>query len=307
MIELRRTRPDASPSELLSRLDEDGYLFLPGLLPPAAVEGTRADVLAALANAGWLADGDGGTGQPSPRACPEKPDNEPEYFRAYEAVQRLQRFHELAHHATLTAVMERLLGTSLLVHPRKVARIGLPDDDLIVAPHQDLRFNQGTPDTLTAWIPLGACPGELGGLRVLPGSHRQGLRPVRPAVGVGGLEIDGDVPFGDEWATTDFDCGDVLVFHSLTVHAAKPNRTDRLRLSVDFRYQAATEPVVEPSLRPHYYPSIPSYDELSGDWTSTSGIATPEGLTVVPRSDRMSTPDEPIRSRLITLAGADAS
>ncbi len=43
-----------------------------------------------------------------------------------------------------------------------------------------------------------------------------------------------------EWRTTTYQPGDVLLFSSLTVHGAMPNKTKQLRLSADFRYQAVS-------------------------------------------------------------------
>ena len=37
------------------------------------------------------------------------------------------------------------------------------------------------------------------------------------------------------WASTDYEAGDVLVFHCLTTHAALPNREQRMRFSAEFR------------------------------------------------------------------------
>jgi hypothetical protein len=42
--------------------------------------------------------------------------------------------------------------------------------------------------------------------------------------------------------TTDYQAGDVLVFHCLTTHAALPNLTDRLRISAEYRWQLADQP-----------------------------------------------------------------
>jgi ectoine hydroxylase-related dioxygenase (phytanoyl-CoA dioxygenase family) len=38
------------------------------------------------------------------------------------------------------------------------------------------------------------------------------------------------------WATSDYRCGDVLLFAGETLHRAGENRTERVRLSADFRY-----------------------------------------------------------------------
>ena len=43
------------------------------------------------------------------------------------------------------------------------------------------------------------------------------------------------------------------MFHSLTIHKSLPNQfPDRLRLSVDYRYQPLSHPVTEGSLLPHF-------------------------------------------------------
>ncbi|MBI2155620.1 MAG: phytanoyl-CoA dioxygenase family protein, partial [Candidatus Rokubacteria bacterium] len=65
--------------------------------------------------------------------------------------------------------------------------------------------------------------------------HR-GLLPHPPA----GVATEGAaVPDDAVWAAGDLACGDVVMFHGLTVHAACENATDRLRLSIDFRYRPA--------------------------------------------------------------------
>ena len=95
------------------------------------------------------------------------------------------------------------------------------------------------PQFLALGDPLGDCPRVLGGLAILPGSHRAGLL----AHGANGAD---QVAPGREpdpgWATIDYRCGDVLMFGGLTVHGAGPNRSgNQLRLSVDHRYQPAVE------------------------------------------------------------------
>jgi ectoine hydroxylase-related dioxygenase (phytanoyl-CoA dioxygenase family) len=96
--------------------------------------------------------------------------------------------------------------------------------------HQDFAV-AGVQDMLTTWLPLMDIPPQLGGLAVLPGSHLG--PPLRPKL----LRAD-----ERGWATTDYRPGDVLLFHCLTSHAALPNHTDQLRISADFRWQAADQP-----------------------------------------------------------------
>jgi hypothetical protein len=124
---------------------------------------------------------------------------------------------------------------------------------------------------------------------------------VEKVPNVGGLRVAGDLEAEPGWLTTDFDAGDVLVFHSLTVHAAKYNHTERLRLSADFRYQSTGDPIEQGSLEPHYFPVVPGHDELTSGWTSTDAVAVPDGLRVVPPFDPFEGPPEPVRSRLVRL------
>lgn len=263
------------PAALRNRLAQDGYLFFRGLVPRPVIEDVRAGVAGALDQAGWLADG-ATADRPVPTDAAVR-EGAAGYFDAYVGIQRLQRFHELAHHEALVDLMGRLIGDPLLVHPRKIARTSLPHDDEYTPPHQDFPLIQGTVDTFTAWVPLGDCPTALGGLRVLVGSHRRGYVRPDPAKGPGALQVavaDDD----PAWASADYDAGDVIVFTSLTVHGALPNTTDRLRFSADFRYQSVREPVVAGSLLPHYAPQVPGWDELTTGWSSRAAVTVPEGV-----------------------------
>ena len=45
-------------------------------------------------------------------------------------------------------------------------------------PHQDYVHLQGTEEVWAAWLSLDDCPRQMGGLTLMPGSHRHGLYPV---------------------------------------------------------------------------------------------------------------------------------
>ena len=98
----------------------------------------------------------------------------------------------------------------------------------------------------------------VGGMKVLRASHRQGfveheLRPEQKYAGWGLFDQRLAETGGQEWRTTDFKIGDCLVFHSHTVHGALPNLTpDRLRLSMDNRYQRHGDEHSDAAVRTHY-------------------------------------------------------
>lgn len=241
----------AMPPALRTRLDEDGFVFLRGVLRRQAVLGVRRAILECCRAGGWLVPGstlEDGTTDPA-RACVEP---EPAFLAVYREVQKREAFHALAHDPALLDLAERLLGEPAFPHPNKIARLSFPGNvQHTTPPHQDFPFIQGAARTYTMWIPLGDVPPELGGLQVNRGSHRAGVFAHHIAMGAGGMGIDpADLP--DAWHSTAYRAGDVLVFHSHMVHRAAPNRTaDRLRLSVDYRYQARSEAISEKNLHPH--------------------------------------------------------
>ncbi len=60
--------------------------------------------------------------------------------------------------------------------------------------------------------------------------------------------------------------GDAIIFHSLTVHRSLPNKSNRMRLSVDYRFQREGEEVTESCLEPHSSPRL-TWDEIYRGWT----------------------------------------
>ena len=151
----------------------------------------------------------------------------------------------------MIAVTQKLLDDVVLVHPRKIGRIGFPQNEGHQTPvHQDFFHIRGTPETYTAWVPLGDCTRQLGCLAVADGSHQLGFLDHEPSAGPGGFAVDP----GDDaaWRCQDFAAGDVLIFHSLTMHKALPNRTrDTIRMSLDNRYSRVRDDIAPDSLQPH--------------------------------------------------------
>ncbi len=260
---------------LRARMDAEGHVFLRGLLPRDEVLAVRAEILRRLAPLGWL---EPGSDPAAARPGPPRVFGDPDWLEGYSAIQSIEAYHRLAHAPQLTEVARSFTGDDLLVQPMKIARVTFPGTDYPTPAHQDHFFVRGSTSTYTAWIPLGDCPRALGGLCVVPGSHRRGLREVAPAIGAGGISAEIDA--GDTTAlTTDYRAGDVLLFHSLTVHWAPPNRGDVLRLSADFRYQSCSEPIVPAALLPHEHrQGVPGWAELTRGWETTRWVDAPASL-----------------------------
>lgn len=269
-----------SQSALRERYVSDGYLFFRGLLDSSEVDEVRNDILNSLAPLGWLAP----SSDPADALPAElvRREADPNWWDGYNAILGLESFNRLAHNPKIVDMVGRLLGEEILVHPRKIGRVTYPSSDHPTPPHQDFPLIQGTTDTITAWVPLADIPISFGGLRVLVGSHREGLMQIQGMKGVGGIGVPVDEE-GPNWRTTHYRPGDLLIFSSLTVHYAPPHNGARLRLSADYRYQSAKEPVVNGSLHPHGHGNgvVPDWPELTNGWSSMRWIEVPAEINEV--------------------------
>ena len=217
---------------LRARIAEDGYVFFRGLLDPVEIRSVGAGVLGQLQAAGWTEAGcDPVTARPVP---PVRAVRMADLFgsRTYTRIVLNPRLNRVAYQSGLADVMRDVLGPRGFCYPLRIPRIVYPTSFAPRQPggyvHKDYRSVQ---DMFTCWAPFGEVPCSLGGLALLSGSQttdRVAPQPLR------------QLPAG--WLTTDYQPGDVLVFHCLTTHAALPNLTDRMRFSVEYRWQLAEQP-----------------------------------------------------------------
>ena len=261
----------ADAGELRRRMDDEGYLFIRGLQDPVALADLRLQMLAVMRQGGWIEEGTDlalGIADLTSR-CAE---GDPEYHEVYHQVYKLEALHRAGHAPEVVDLLQRFLGEPVLPHPQKIARLWFPQyTDHTTPVHQDYVHFQGTFDTYTCWTPLSACPIALGGLALVPRSHKiDRVMPHHFSLGAGSLALDAD-GLGGDWFTTDYELGDCLIFHSLTVHQALPNTTpDRLRVSLDNRYSALSQPIADHMLEPHLARLRPfDWPEVYADWTTT--------------------------------------
>ena len=220
---------DSSGAEapvLRERFEEDGYLFLRGLLPQDAVLEARQRVLSR--------------------------------FEAERSIPELRRWAR--HDPAVTAVIEHpsLFGltTELLESPamtysfKWMRVVGKAHG---TGAHCDAVYmGRGSRHVRTVWIPFGDVPVEQGTLAVCEASHRlEAFRRIHETYGR--LDVDRDrvadtgwltdepLELDGKWRTADFVAGDVIVFGLHTLHGSTANLTDELRVSCDVRFQPANE------------------------------------------------------------------
>ncbi len=282
-----------SPGAMKKRLLQEGYLFFKSLIAPSRIESLRAEILDLYRRNDWVMAGtDPLEGRVDiGKSCAE---GEPPYLEVYRRLYALRSFHAVAHSPEMMDVTGKLIDGEVLPHPAKVARMSFPQSDRHTTPiHQDFVHFQGSFYTLTCWTPLSDCPVELGGLAIHPRPWSEEIFDHHFSLGAGMLKIDEDRLEG-AWHTTDYEVGDVLAFHSLTVHKALPNQTGELmRISLDNRYQAAGDVINDRQLQPHLSGSGQrwGWDEIYGDWQPGDELAwywRDMDLDVVPWDDSFS-------------------
>jgi hypothetical protein len=249
---------------LRARMERDGYLFLPGLMPRGPIAALQAEIAAIAREAGWLRP------DTPPALAIADPagfcvDPEPRYLEVLRRINRLEGYHALKHHPSLLGFLERLLDGEVFPHPRVLMRNIFPAREAYTTKaHQDYPNIQGTTEVYTAWIPLIDVPMEVGPLQIAAGSHRGGVYDFHIGAGAGGIEIRD--PLEGSWVSGSFAVGDVLLFHSMTVHKGVPNRSDRLRMSMDVRFQRADHPFNPDNANLDGQPL--SWDDVHDGWTS---------------------------------------
>jgi hypothetical protein len=248
---------------LRARARDDGYLFFRALIGSEKLARLRELVIQTVVDLGFVAaaavDGSGADLEDGSGAAPAdairfqarvRPGaslagtgyDDPRWLALQQRVLPDPRFTDVGDEPRLLAILTALFGEPPVTRRGDICRIVLPGaQHLTTPPHQDHYYTGGTTNLWTAWMPLVETPLELGPLAVLPGSHRDGLAAHQgKGAGRQGVALSETAPL----AASPVSPGDAIVFNCLTVHCALPNlTTDRVRLSVDFRYQAAREPI----------------------------------------------------------------
>jgi hypothetical protein len=225
---------DLPSHSVKDEMEGQGYLLIRGLLPPDDITRLLKEITQIVSAAGWLLPDH----EPLERAADVSKacgDPDPSFKRAYAEIFSMESFHQFAHHPALRKAMSLLVGPQVLIHPKPIARLIFPNcERYIVRPHQGHMAIGGDSESFTAWMPLHDCPPELGPLRILEASHHYGLQ-ANPKTGF----VATETARGGDWVGGPINAGDVVIFHSLTVHAGSANVSKQLRVSMDCRFQDA--------------------------------------------------------------------
>ncbi|MDR3691335.1 MAG: phytanoyl-CoA dioxygenase family protein [Fimbriimonas sp.] len=248
---------------LKSRMDRDGYLFLPGFFDRDPVYRTRLAFCDLLAEDGRL---------------------DPEHPRELAIAGTsgsLNSSHDIAKDPVVGAKIReviyndkimgffgRFLGGEATHFDYTWVRAIEPG--LGSYPHCDVIFmGRGSKNLYTCWVPFGDIPLNVGGLLLIEGSHKdQEIRRTYASLdidtacanrnnvsevaaagypGYGALSLDfratRDRVGGRLLTAEEYRMGDLLIFNVYLVHGSLDNQSKEIRLSTDSRYQLASEPL----------------------------------------------------------------
>ncbi|KZX60330.1 phytanoyl-CoA dioxygenase [Halioglobus sp. HI00S01] len=254
------------PLEVLQkRMADEGYLFLKQAVAAKHCNKLLADILAVAAP-----HVEGEAGSQAPRLVGEPfYETDAIWDQIYPRIQKLESFHRFFHQPWMNDIMARVVGPEVFVYPVKMARMATPRmRGYETPPHQDAYSHHAPPTMAGVWVALHDIDSTMGRVKVLPGSHKHGVREVFQAQGVGGVQCE---IFADEthWHVSDFQQGDVLIFNSCTVHRAEPNTNeDAVRISVDTRFCDYGAPVFATNLHPHHGFRVPeiNWESIYEHW-----------------------------------------
>lgn len=162
-------------------------------------------------------------------------------------------FADLKNSARLRDLASAMLGEPAVVQHietfGKAPRVGN-----VTPPHQDGNYFKIIPNhALTLWIPVDVIDAGNGTIRYVPGSHLKGMRnhAVSDVFGFSlGITDFGDADKKNEVAIVTKP-GDVVIHHSMTIHRAEKNESDRLRRAIGLVFYAASARQDDAAVKAH--------------------------------------------------------
>ncbi|HEX8049782.1 phytanoyl-CoA dioxygenase family protein [Rhizobium sp.] len=244
---------------LRAQFQEHGYLWLKGFLKRDDVLDFRAWVFGHLMDTGLLQPGS----DPMIGLAAKGEADKSLADRRLMSLVRSVAYEGFCTQPRIASFMDEFVQGISYLHKRKIMRFTRPNTGAVTPAHYDLVYLRGgTSRIVTAWIPIGDIPVDMGGLVYLEGSHRIGAEMEKEFAVKGaaltpeervsafnknmteGGWVSKDLPemaerFDTRWLAADYEAGDIVLHSPYMIHASTTNRDPfgRLRLSTDIRYQ----------------------------------------------------------------------
>ncbi len=246
--------------QALAVFDRDGYFVARGLFSAdeirALVELINRSLNPALAPVEFEADVHY-PGAPRSRTAPggQTP------RRLLHAFGRDPLFQNVGRHPQVVALLSALMRAEkirLSQNHHNCVMTKHPGFSSITSWHQDIRYWRfDRRELVSTWLALGAETRENGGLLVIPGSHTLDFEPGQFDASLFlRTDLETNEALLAKAVVVELQAGDMLFFHSRTLHAAGQNETDMVKRSLVYTYRADDNQPI-PETRSAVYEDIP--------------------------------------------------
>jgi ectoine hydroxylase-related dioxygenase (phytanoyl-CoA dioxygenase family) len=262
---LTPTSPDRPMPELREQYNEQGYLWLKGILSREKVMAFRRRYFQAFVETGLVHK----EFDPIEGIYAGGGEDRVAINKAIMLMVRSAAFEAFCLMDEIWQFYEVFLEGAPYLHKRKITRHTRPMDKNCTGAHYDLVYLRGGTNRLcTSWIPIGDIPVEMGGLIYMQGSDAWGRKmeaefqeqaqqlDPKERVSAYNRHMDNtgwmtkDLPslaekVGTRWLMADYEAGDMVVHSPYMVHASTMNTAQdgRMRLSTDIRYQRVQDEI----------------------------------------------------------------
>lgn len=243
-----------------ARFDRDGYLvrrgFIPSPMTQSLVDLIDHSLHPALAPVEFEAD----VHYPGAPASKSSPGGRTPR-RLLQAYSRDALFQRIAAWPGIVQTLQRLMHSDQVMlsqNHHNCVMTKHPGYSSVTSWHQDIRYWRfDRRELVSTWLALGPETEENGCLMVIPGSHTLDFEPGQFDAS---LFLRTDHPANDALLASarpvELGCGDLLFFHSRTLHAAGQNQSRTVKRSLVYTYRTAdNEPI--PETRSAVYEDIP--------------------------------------------------
>ncbi len=183
--------------------------------------------------------------------------------RLLHAFTRADIFQQVAAYPEVLTTLQALMQSDKLLlsqNHHNCVMTKHPGYSSITSWHQDIRYWRfDRPELISTWLALGPENISNGCLLVIPGSHKVDLDPGRfDAALFLRSDLDENQPLLASAVPVELEAGDVLFFHSRTLHAAGQNQSKSIKRSLVYTYRAKdNEPI--PETRSAVFDDIPLF------------------------------------------------
>jgi len=184
--------------------------------------------------------------------------------RLLHAYGREALFRQCATHRGIVDTLRTLMNSTNLMlsqNHHNCVMTKHPGHSSLTSWHQDIRYWRfDRPELVSTWLALGPENVDNGSLLVIPGSHKLNIDPGRfDAALFLRTDLDDNAELLNTAIPVELEAGDVLFFHSRTLHAAGQNSSTSIKRSIVFTYHTIdNEPI--PQTRSAVFEDIPIGD-----------------------------------------------